>query len=455
MLYLLMPVVVWVALRDQKTHTVLLWCVGGQVYGASVVLFGIRNLLPAWVTYDVAMLLLYAGCAMRVQSLRTELGRPFAARPLLSLILVPFAVYEVLRFVTPSEVGYFVWSHLTLAAMLFWCSKLARDLGQQQQLRSATGLGVTYLPMALLLLVRTALVTTGSASQDLLNPDAVTVGVTLLGGLSAVLGNTSFLGMFIERATRKQMQQVEQQARREESERLGRQIAHLDRQRGLGMMAAELAHEISQPMASIHLVIDLAELDIAQGKCTPDMYREHLQSIGYNADVAQAIMDRIRNYIKSQESPHQSVTLQAVVDNVLRLMEDWLRTEGVKVKVSAPSAPLQVLGDAVQLSQILVNLLRNAGQASAGQALQQVQIVLAQEGEQATVRVQDNGPGFRADVIANSTTPFQTDKAEGLGVGLAISKHIAEQHKGKLTIGNATDGGAVVTLTLPLLPPEA
>jgi two-component system C4-dicarboxylate transport sensor histidine kinase DctB len=110
---------------------------------------------------------------------------------------------------------------------------------------------------------------------------------------------------------------------------------------------------------------------------------------------------------------------------------------------------LAVWADPVQLSQIFMNVLRNAIQATHGQPSRQLRIRVWREGEMAHITLTDNGPGLPPEALSQAGTAFFTTKTEGLGVGLSISISIAQQHGGSLSIGNSPKGGAVVELQLP------
>ena len=107
------------------------------------------------------------------------------------------------------------------------------------------------------------------------------------------------------------------------------------------------------------------------------------------------------------------------------------------------------MGDRVQLSQIVVNLYRNAMQAMATVDRRELVVDVRNEGAQVVLCMTDSGIGFSARALENMGTEFFTTKPEGLGVGIMISRSIAEQHGGTLTFVNAPQGGAVATLALP------
>jgi C4-dicarboxylate-specific signal transduction histidine kinase len=98
-----------------------------------------------------------------------------------------------------------------------------------------------------------------------------------------------------------------------------------------------------------------------------------------------------------------------------------------------------------------MNVLRNAIQATQGLASRRLQIRVWREGKMAHITLTDNGPGLPAEALGQVGTAFFTTKTDGLGVGLSISKSIAQQHGGSFSIGNSPEGGAVVELQLPVV----
>jgi C4-dicarboxylate-specific signal transduction histidine kinase len=131
------------------------------------------------------------------------------------------------------------------------------------------------------------------------------------------------------------------------------------------------------------------------------------------------------------------------------LIHDLTWNESFDVQVSLPTQTLTVRADLVQLSQIFLNVIRNAIQATQGQTKRQLHIRVWREGNTAHISFTDNGPGLPPESSHQIGHPFFSTKADGLGVGLSISKSIAELHGGSLSIDNSPSGGAVVHLQLP------
>jgi two-component system C4-dicarboxylate transport sensor histidine kinase DctB len=131
-------------------------------------------------------------------------------------------------------------------------------------------------------------------------------------------------------------------------------------------------------------------------------------------------------------------------------MEPQLRRREAKMTKTLPSEPVMIMGDRLRLEQVIINLLRNAMDATKGQEDPQIDIILA-AGETATLTVRDNGSGITD--LDNLFEPFYTTKqpGDGIGLGLAISSGIVNDLNGRLTARNGQAGGAVFEVQLPIL----
>jgi signal transduction histidine kinase len=446
-LYLIMPISVWLMLRRRQGLSNTLWCLGGLAFGLSLILLGMRGKWPDALTYEVAIWLLVLGPLLRVGALRLELQRPDWVTGLLALSLVYIAVYVVLHVILDYPSLRFVWSSLGAAAALAWLALLARALYRRDQSISAQWIFVCYLALAAVLVIRIPGVLLGVSEPTAMISDPLSNLLIFLGVVTAIVGNIGFLGMFIERMNRETLESAKVQARQEEATRLSEQIAQLDRRRSVGEIAASLAHELSQPLTNIYLIADRMEMSLQQRQ--DESLNKYFEDLNRNTQKAGDILGRIRAFIQSKNTHFERVELSQVITDVSALIHDLAYNESVDLQVDLPPQGLAVRADPVQLSQIFMNVLRNAIQATHGQPLRQLQIRVWREGEVAHITLTDNGPGLPTEALSQVGTAFFTTKTEGLGMGLSISKSIAQQHGGRLSIGNSTSGGAVVSLQLP------
>ena len=446
-LYLIMPVSVWLMLHKRQGLSNTLWCLGGLTFGLSLILLGMRGKWPDALTYEVAIWLLVLGPLLRVGALRDALQRPVWVTGLLALSLVHIAVYVVFHVILDNPSLRFVWTSLSAAAALAWLAFLARDVYRRDQSISAQWIFVCYLALAAVLVIRIPGVLHGVSEPTAMISDPLSNLLIFLGVVTAIVGDIGFLGMFFERINRETLESAKVQARQEEATRLSEQIAQLDRRRSVGEIAASLAHELSQPLTNIYLIADRMELSLQQRQ--DDSLNKYFEDLNRNTQKAGDILGRIRTFIQSKHTHFERVELSQVITDVSALIHDLAYNESVDLQVSFPPQGLAVWADPVQLSQIFMNVLRNAIQATHGQPSRQLRIRVWRNGAMAHITLTDNGPGLPAEALSQVGTAFFTTKTEGLGVGLSISISIAQQHGGSLSIGNSPKGGAVVELQLP------
>jgi two-component system C4-dicarboxylate transport sensor histidine kinase DctB len=163
-----------------------------------------------------------------------------------------------------------------------------------------------------------------------------------------------------------------------------------------------------------------------------------------------AITRQLKSYARKGGDSLVPVNLNSAIGAVLSMMELQLKQEAVHIIRRAPETPIWVLGDRVRIEQVLVNLLRNAIDATQGVVDPEIEIRLA-GGEHATLTVRDNGYGV--DDLDALFEPFYTTKqpGEGVGLGLAISSGIVTDLGGRLLVRNVEDGGALFEMQLPIL----
>jgi PAS domain S-box-containing protein len=233
------------------------------------------------------------------------------------------------------------------------------------------------------------------------------------------------------------------------------QFAHLARVASLGELTGSLAHELNQPLGAIlsnaqtglHLldrpVADLAEL------------REILGDIVEADKRAGEVIVRVRSLLQSGEAKRVAVHLESCVEEVERLMRTDLLERGVDLQTAfAPDLPA-VLGDSIQLQQVMINLLMNACDAMAETPpAERIISVTSTAGEnEVRISIEDRGIGLPED-LEQIFKPFHTTKKTGLGIGLAICRTIVESHRGRLWATRKETGpGAIFNLSLPAVRP--
>jgi len=449
LLYLALPLTVWLILRDQGYASNSLWCVGGLAFGCALILLGMRDQWKDILTYELANWLLLLAPLLRSAALRHELHRPVKLVWLVLASVGFIVVYVFFHTVVEQQSLRFSWAAFMTTGAFLWLSLLAREIGLRERSISAKWIHAFYLALAVGLALRGVFVLSGHDEPTAIAQDTLSNVLIILGVLNAIVSNVGFLGIFIERMNQRALESAKEQARQEESSRLSDQIAQMDRRRSVGEIAASLAHELSQPLTNIYLITDRMDLELKQRNDTS--LDKYFTDLNRNAQSAGDILGRIRNFIRSKNTAFERIEIAQAISDVKALIHDLTWNESFDVQVSLPTHTLSVRADIVQLSQIFLNVIRNAIQATQGQTKRQLHIRVWREGNTAYISFTDNGPGLPPEASHQAGNAFFTTKPDGLGVGLSISKSIAQLHGGSLSIGNSPGGGAVVQLQLPAL----
>lgn len=446
--YLILPVFAWIVLAKQRSASVSLWCAAG-VCTALGLLWIVWKDVPAPSIGPFGAFLLLCSASLRVQSLRIDLDRPWTLGEFAVSLAIPTLMVLYLDYGMRDVVmrGQFI--ALTLAGFLAYVSWLAWRIGTIEASQNAKWIGGVYGLVAIALLQRVYLLTGLEARPGVrLAPGIEVLSLSLL--LSVVIGHLGYVGMALDRSRRRELEAETERVRIEENRRLGRQISQLDRQRSLGQLSGTLAHELNQPLTSILTNAHVAERGLENGRLSPDQHREFLEKIANNARRAGQIVDRVRGYIRPSTTRREPVDLVEAVNDVVELVSDDANRLGIELVRMLPPGKIMVSADPVPLSQIILNILRNAMQALPAAGRRLITLSASCSDGRVLLRIADSGPGFAADTLQQIGTPFFTTKAEGLGLGLSISSSIAKDFGGSLQFANGETGnGAVVTLELP------
>ena len=224
-------------------------------------------------------------------------------------------------------------------------------------------------------------------------------------------------------------------------------LAQSSKLAALGEMSAAVSHELNQPLAAMKTYLAGARLLLNRKR--PD---EALTSFGRIDDLIDrmgAITKQLKSYARKGEEEFQPLDVRSSVRASIAMMEPQLRQRAMRIVTGLPEEPVMVLGDRVRLEQVIINLLRNALDATRHVPDPTVDILLSM-GDTATLSVRDNGDGI--DDLDALFEPFYTTKApgDGIGLGLAISSGIVSDLGGRLIARNGASGGAVFEVQLPL-----
>ncbi|MCY2992022.1 MAG: PAS domain S-box protein, partial [Planctomycetota bacterium] len=229
------------------------------------------------------------------------------------------------------------------------------------------------------------------------------------------------------------------------------QLAHLGRLSILGELLAGIAHEINQPLYAIVNYVNACRNLLTQDQPNLVELREWNQEIAAAAARAGAIIQRLRGFLKRSDVQRLPVPIDEVIQDSLDLVAFETRRLQIVVQYVPDAANCPVSIDRVQIQQVLVNLLGNACEALEGRepGTRTLTVGTVREGSFVEISVADNGAGLPSPGLGKIFEPFVTTKPRGLGMGLAISKTIVEDHGGHIRATANPRGGATFRFTLP------
>lgn len=232
-------------------------------------------------------------------------------------------------------------------------------------------------------------------------------------------------------------------------------LARVSRLTTMGELVASIAHEVNQPLAAIVTNSHAALRWLERPEPDTQEVVAALQRVHRDAVHADNVITRIRGFLRKGDLKRQAIDVQAMLDVLLQMLRRPLAEAavGCEVRIAAPLPPL--CGDQVQLQQVILNLLVNAIDALRNQDATDRRIVVEVAGDAGggvRFAVADNGPGVPAGQAATIFEAFYSTKSDGLGMGLAISRSIVDNHGGKLWLESPAAGGSRFVFLIPASP---
>ena len=227
------------------------------------------------------------------------------------------------------------------------------------------------------------------------------------------------------------------------------EVAHLSRVEAMNAMASTLAHELNQPLMAASAYLSGGRRILLNPAKSRDEAAEAVELARSQVGLAGEIIRRVRAMVARDPTRMAPVALGAILDDVQALLPALEVDRRLEIAREIAPGGRVVVGDRVQVQQVLMNLIRNAAQASVGSESPAIVVRSAPFAEdQVCISVEDDGPGFTEEGD-QLFSPFVTGKQEGLGLGLSISRTIVEYHGGRIWAENREEGGGRVSFTLP------
>jgi PAS domain S-box-containing protein len=234
-------------------------------------------------------------------------------------------------------------------------------------------------------------------------------------------------------------------------ERAQAELAHVNRVSTLGELAASIAHEVNQPLAAVVTNAEAATNWLERAPPNLAEVQQALDEIAKGGKRAGEILGRIRAFIKKAPVHKELVDINQAILEVVALTRNEVQRNGITLQTQLEQGLTPVMGDSVQLRQVLLNFILNAVEATNGvdEDRRNVVVSTTEDSSSIVVTVRDTGVGIEAGRADELFKPFYTTKASGMGMGLSICRSIVEAHGGQVRATRNADAGATFRFTLP------
>lgn len=447
-LYVLLPLSTWLVLRWPRRAAPLVWAAGGMLGGTGLLLMGLRGEVPDLLSYVVGHPLLALGAALVAQSLRMDLGRPWPWPWLAGLTL---AYAALLAFCLPwlgaALLGVLIRSVNLTVVILLVCS--AWHIGQREHSRNAKTIAGAYIIQALGIAANLLSALLGSQDIQTLEAHTVSVSVSLLTLLVALTASLAYLGLALERSVREQVAVARSQTRLQQWQNRRDALVAFDRERLMATLADSLGHTITQPLTAALVHLQLAQRQLRAPAPDTSFLQDSLGRMTGQLHRTRDTVEQVRQWVRPPGSDNSRLDIAVLMQEVEQLMYQEAINRRVPIDWQLPPEPVWVLGDRLQLAQALVQMLRNALQATAGSSAPLIRVGVWTGPDHLEWQVDDNGPGLPGALSEGGLHSDANAMASLEGIGLFVVQSIARGHGGSLLLGRSALGGARVSLRLP------
>ena len=224
-------------------------------------------------------------------------------------------------------------------------------------------------------------------------------------------------------------------------------LVQSEKMAAVGTLSAGLAHEVKNPLSAVLGYAQLAKRKLSQ----PDVIKKHLDIIENETRRCNEIIGNLMQFSRQEIGEFTDVTINEVVEKSVGIVDHQLGLKNVRVNMKLAADIPEIIGNANQLQQVLMNLAINAQQAMEPDG-GTVDIATYFDNDNVYISVSDTGPGISEEVVEKIFEPFFTTKAagEGTGLGLSVTYGIIRDHKGDIRVERADSGGARFVIALPL-----
>jgi len=449
-LYVLLALSAWFAMAGQRSTQVAQWCAAGLIAALGIGLIGARGGVPNLLSYHVGNTLCFMALLIWAQVLRSHLGRAYPPKHIVAAVAGFLLLYNLTYSWAPLQIGQFSRLGLgLLSAHVAWLATLvARRLSTPNGWPIAAAYGL--LSAALLTQFASQLL----SPVDELSPFSATTGavmIALAALVTAIVGSFCYVGLVLDEAVKANSDSLAEQARVFETIHLAEQIALINQDSSLQVLSAAISHELAQPLTAALTSAQVAHQRVQMGRLSVETLHVLVDQVDTNMTRAAAILERLDSLRSHSQQSMRCLDLRALLSGRMAVLQQTLCSKDISVVWNLSDGfDTRVHGDALELSQVIDNLLRNAIEAMEDMPRRQLTIGLSGEANRLRLTISDTGKGLDPDTAGQAMQAFFTTKSDGMGIGLSIVRAFTERNGGTLQLDALPDGGASVSVEFPV-----
>lgn len=219
---------------------------------------------------------------------------------------------------------------------------------------------------------------------------------------------------------------------------------------GIGAMASSLAHQLSQPLTTIGLQTETLKRDLSKDNQNKDTLAA-LDKVNFQLSKLSNLVLNLRQLFNTNQNEFHHINLSLTMNEIIEMIEPTIESKKIQLKQNV-AKDLNISGDAIQIQQVIINLLNNAIDAieASNPLTREIVITTSLENDLAIIHIKDTGGGIDSNALSSIFELYKTTKKDGLGIGLWLSKTIINRHHGNIFATNNSIGGATFTIEIPL-----
>jgi len=445
-LFILLPTGLVLAIAPKRKHFAWWWLGGSFCVAIGLLLVAGRDLLPTWITYHAANILIMCSFVLWHQSLRIIQSHPWRLSTLIGWFLlatITFIVfYESFETVTRTTLGRLILGTLCLSlAYSLW------NLSKRQKGINVKLISISFLLTGLSLYVHAVLSSYGNNSGPFVKTwDGAMLSLFVL--VTAVVSHLSFLGLTLDINTQQRLERRIDRLREQETLQLNQQINELERQTDLRMAASQLAHEVNQPLTAVMAMSEVCKQALKKPSIPIDKVLSNLDKTAFNIKRASDLLMSIRMDTADQSYKPQEFNLEEVIHISLEMLQTQIEKERVQVHLQLDASDNSVMGNPLYMTQVLTNLMRNAIEAMSSSPIRTLTVSTIKRGDRLDLSIEDSGPVMSDEHFRQMNQPFNSSKDQGLGIGLLICRSLLARQGYTLEMTVKSDGGLLTKISL-------